>query len=359
MTYLKRSIFNFPFLVLALLSVVLPGSSQGQAGEAEAGVRMDIAFLPVFFHRGEVRDIGVELHNSGAVGVQVECEFTLGSTVRGLKLDLAPGGRRLTAFPVAIPDDGPLPRRGVLTLWTGEGEQRREQSSVEFGIRHNTDGITDLSVRDDVLYDARGCRVVLVAELVPGAEARRWLPVRALKRRLPLLGRPVFFFGARRLFDFVRAGLSDDLDLAVHHIPHDGDPLRACLDVPAPLPSDLPVAVVLAWGLDECRDRYDMDRFARALDTMLDRIKAWNPDVRITVLIPPAAPGRENASAAYAASIRRIALQNQVRIVDWFEPIQSDPDGWRHYRFNDDPALLTELPQANASELVRMLLRKL
>ncbi len=348
-----------PAALFVLLFSSIHLSADESEVESEPSLRIEPAFLPVFFQRGETQALAFNVENLRDEPLSVVCELQLGNRPGEVRnVDLAPKETRLVPFNLSIPADSPSPRQAWLRIREAI-DPIAELAALRIMIRDSTDSMTDVAVVRNNLFDAQNRPVVLLVDRTDAESARRWLPVRMARQRLPLMGRPVFFFGPRRLFELLRNGSNDDHDTKFNLIGFDGDPLSACLEVPEPIPSDIPVAVVVAWGLDECRNRTDLRLFSRALDTMVVRLQSWNPQVRITVLVPPPVPGRSKACESYAEAIREIAKKRQTRTADWAEYVRSKSDWTEFYRLDGDPDILTELPFVLAEELTELLRRKL
>jgi len=320
--------------VLALVAVA-GRIVTGFAGDGPTGPwEIRVAALPAVLYEDETVALTVTVANRG--GTERECRLVLeleGAEPQVWRLALGSGREAVVVFTLR-PSGSVQPRRGA---WHATEHSPRDGGSPgpfwrwEFLLADVRGDFSDLRLEGLFLANRGGTPVILVNRREREAEHRRWAPVRRAVAAWNRGAAPRLVSGPAALLGLEASGGEQLLTMpggrSMLLLPHDGDPLAACLAIGRGMPAGRPAVLALAWGHREAYDRFPVREFGRLLDVAIDRLRANHPRVQLVLATPPPLPGEAEAVNRYAEEIRRLAREHRAGLVDWHAAVLAVP-GW-------------------------------
>lgn len=222
-------------------------------------------------------------------------------------------------------------------------------------------------VEGTALYDARGTRLVLVADEGGAARANRPPSAGRGERAVVCVDDTLAADGLHnpRSSESFHSVLRRLLDGTSHSVRYaslpawqkfegSSGPARKFVDVPAALGTNV-ATVVLSIGLREMLNGQTEEAFERQVAALTDML-ATRKGLRIVWATPPPYPSDRERARGFAAVIRRVAAARGVVVADVFSRFLC-AEGKRSAFFTDNPLILSDPGQRMAAqEIARALL---
>ncbi|MBN2712163.1 MAG: SGNH/GDSL hydrolase family protein, partial [Planctomycetes bacterium] len=284
---------------------------------SQGNIKLSVSGLPPVVYLGERRNLIVTCQNESDHSVKYEIKLAIpGIKPTTRAISVAPKAEAVSVFPFEI-KEGKAKQEAVLSL-------EKDGAPVLSKLITIVDGKGDLS---GICSDSQrfrltdGSDVLLLNEYEDESEYRRWAPIKWAVTEYNRHGAPRVLWAPCDVFDE-----TDDIKL----VEYNGFPLDALKKIESCLPKDGAFVLYLGWGFDEVYRRFPVESFTRALDLAIDRVRLYNPAVQIVLLTPPPIVGEESVTKVYAESIRNLAREHHVTLVDLYALTVAETN-WQKY----------------------------
>ncbi|MFP4055611.1 MAG: GDSL-type esterase/lipase family protein [Candidatus Brocadiia bacterium] len=224
------------------------------------------------------------------------------------------------------------------------------------------------------LFDEHGYRVMIVAEREDPDRHWRWVLARYLRDELyarrAKTRRRVLLFGDR-MAPLPQPGepFTDYVERVAARLEAEGRTVQFVPRTPGRLPTvpdvvrfarqlqslesegELPDIVVFSPGLSDVAQATGVRNFVRAIDVMVDCLRATDPRIKPVIVSPPPFPGNPRRSRRYAQALHRMAARHNILFLDLHQLLTKGADDWlRAYYATEADGVFRRDPNEAAHE---------